>query len=69
MAAKEILRTPERYPSLWLAAERWHSAAHQEPVLEQVVLNEKWIPKVPPAVKAPTRKTAFSCHCTKNSAP
>jgi hypothetical protein len=45
---EEILRSPGRYLSAWLvAAERWHSAAHQERALEQIVLEEKWIPKVP----------------------
>jgi hypothetical protein len=47
-AVGAILNDPARYPSSWVAAaERWYSRARDESPLEQVVLKEKWIPKVP----------------------
>jgi hypothetical protein len=37
-----------RYPAAWvIAAERWRSTQHDEVPLDQVALEEKWLPKVP----------------------
>ena len=42
------LREPAWYPGAWVvSAERWRSAATDEPALERRVLAEEWIPKVP----------------------
>jgi hypothetical protein len=44
----ELLRGPGRYPTAWvIAAERWRSIQHAEVPLDQVALEEKWLPKVP----------------------
>jgi hypothetical protein len=43
-----LLRGPGRYPAAWvIAAERWRSIQHDEVPLDQVALEEKWLPKVP----------------------
>jgi hypothetical protein len=43
-----LLRDPSRYPAAWvIAAERWRSIQHDEAPLEQVALEEKWLPEVP----------------------
>jgi hypothetical protein len=43
-----VLSEPARYPGAWVVtAERWRSTATDEPAMEQFVLDEKWLPKVP----------------------
>ena len=43
-----ILAESAQYPASWVvAAERWQSLGHDEPELERVALNDKWLPKVP----------------------
>jgi hypothetical protein len=43
-----LLAEPARYPAAWVvAAERWRSLQHEETPLEQVALDEKWLPRVP----------------------
>jgi hypothetical protein len=43
-----ILAEPARYPGSWVAAaELWHSRDNEEVSLEQVALDERWLPKIP----------------------
>lgn len=43
-----VLGSPGRYPAAWVVAtERWRSIHHDEVPLDQVALEEKWLPKVP----------------------
>jgi hypothetical protein len=43
-----ILAEAARYPASWvIAAERWQSLGHDEPELERIALDGKWLPKVP----------------------
>ncbi|MFD0634815.1 NACHT domain-containing protein [Catenulispora yoronensis] len=44
----EILKHPGRYPASWvIAVEHWHSRTHEEGSLDQVAIDQGWVPKVP----------------------